>query len=62
MSAYAGMVFDNADGQLLFDKDEGASRRMVGLKKDEYVLHRKKVSRTEVFNLLESARSSYLNL
>lgn len=61
MSAYVEMVFDNSDGRLPFDKDEVALRRMVGLKKDEYVLDRKNVSRTEVFNLLESAGFSRSN-
>ncbi len=61
LSAYVEMVFDNSDGRLPFDKDEVALRRMVGLKKDEYVLDRKNVSRTEVFNLLESAGFSRSN-
>jgi len=61
MSAYVEMLFDNSDGRLPFDKDEVALRRMVGLKKDEYVLDRKNVSRTEVFNLLESAGFSRAN-
>lgn len=61
MSAYVEMVFDNSDGRLPFDKDEVALRRMVGLKKDEYVLDRKNVTRTEVFNLLESAGFSRSN-
>lgn len=61
LSAYVEIVFDNSDGRLPFDKDEVALRRMVGLKKDEYVLDRKNVTRTEVFNLLESAGFSRSN-
>lgn len=61
LSAYVEMVFDNADGRLPFDRDTVALRRMVGLQKDEYVLDRKNVSRTEVFNLLESAGFSRSN-
>jgi structural maintenance of chromosome 3 (chondroitin sulfate proteoglycan 6) len=61
LSAYVEMVFDNADGRLPFDKDTVALRRMVGLQKDEYVLDRKNVTRTEVFNLLESAGFSRSN-
>lgn len=61
LSAYVEMVFDNSDGRLPYDRDEVALRRMVGLKKDEYVLDRKNVSRTEVFNLLESAGFSRSN-
>lgn len=61
LSAYVEMVFDNSDGRLPFDKDEVSLRRMVGLKKDEYVLDRKNVPRTEVFNILESAGFSRSN-
>ena len=51
MSKYSEMVFYNTDRQLTFDKAKVELRRMVGLKKDEYFLDRKKVSRREVFNL-----------
>lgn len=61
LSAYVEMVFDNTDGRLPSDRDEVALRRMIGLKKDEYVLDRKNVTRTEVFNLLEAAGFSRSN-
>lgn len=61
LSAYVEMLFDNSDGRLPSDRDEVALRRMIGLKKDEYVLDRKNVTRTEVFNLLESAGFSRSN-
>lgn len=61
LSAYVEMVFDNSDGRLPFDRDTVALRRMVGLQKDEYVLDRKNVTRSEVFNLLESAGFSRSN-
>lgn len=61
LSAYVEMVFDNTDGRLPSDRDEVALRRMVGLKKDEYVLDRKNIPRSEVFNLLESAGFSRSN-
>jgi structural maintenance of chromosome 3 (chondroitin sulfate proteoglycan 6) len=61
LSAYVEMVFDNTDGRLPFERATVALRRMVGLQKDEYVLDRKSVSRTEVFNLLESAGFSRSN-
>lgn len=61
LSAYVEMVFDNSDGRLPFDRSTVALRRMVGLQKDEYLLDRKNVSRTEVFNLLESAGFSRSN-
>lgn len=61
LSAYVEMLFDNSDGRLPSERDVVALRRMVGLKKDEYVLDRKNVTRTEVFNLLESAGFSRSN-
>lgn len=61
LSAYVEMLFDNTDGRLPSDRDEVALRRMIGLKKDEYILDRKNVTRTEVFNLLESAGFSRSN-
>lgn len=61
LSAYVEMEFDNSDRRLPFDKDTVALRRMVGLQKDEYILDRKSVTRTEVFNLLESAGFSRSN-
>lgn len=61
LSAYVEMMFDNSDGRLPSDRDQVALRRMVGLKKDEYLLDRKNVTKTEVFNLLESAGFSRSN-
>lgn len=61
LSAYVEILFDNSDGRLPSDRDIVALRRMIGLKKDEYVLDRKNVTRTEVFNLLESAGFSRSN-
>lgn len=61
LSAYVEIVFDNSDGRLPFDKDDVALRRMIGLKKDEYVLDRRNVTRSDVFNLLESAGFSRSN-
>lgn len=61
LSAYVEMLFDNTDGRLPSDRDEVSLRRMIGLKKDEYILDRKNVTRTEVFSLLESAGFSRSN-
>lgn len=61
LSAYVEMLFDNSDGRLPSERDEVSLRRMIGLKKDEYILDRKNVSRSEVFNLLESAGFSRSN-
>lgn len=61
LSAYVEVVFDNSDGRFPIDKEAVSLRRMVGLQKDEYALDRKNVSRTEVFNLLESVGFSRSN-
>ena len=55
MSAYAEIVFDNSDNRLPVDREEVRLRRTIGLKKDEYYLDRKHITKTEVINLLESA-------
>lgn len=61
LSAYVEIVFDNSDGRLPYDRDEVALRRMIGLKKDEFLLERKNVTRTEVFSTLETAGLSRSN-
>lgn len=60
MSAYVEIVFDNADQRLPFDRDEVRLRRTIG-KNDEYTVDRKKITKTEVTNLLESAGFSRAN-
>ena len=61
MSAYVEIVFDNADSRIPIDRDEVTLRRTIGLKKDEYFLDSKHVSKTEVMNLLESSGFSRSN-
>lgn len=61
LSAYVEIVFDNSHGRLPFDRDEVALRRMIGLKKDEFLLDRKNVTRSEVFSTLETAGLSRSN-
>ena len=60
-SAYVEVVFDNSDGRFPVDRAEVRLRRTIGLKKDEYSLDRKHVTKTEVMNLLESAGFSRAN-
>ena len=59
--AYAEIVFDNSDNRLPVDREEVRLRRTIGLKKDEYYLDRKHITKTEVINLLESAGFSRTN-
>lgn len=63
MAAYVEIIFDNSDGRLVVDgePDEVVLRRSVGLKKDEFFLNRKRVQKSEVQSLLESAGFSKSN-
>ncbi|KAI0997335.1 Chromosome segregation protein [Podosphaera aphanis] len=61
MSAYVEIIFDNSDDRFPTGKDEVILRRTIGLKKDEYSLDRKNVTKTDVMNLLESAGFSRSN-
>ncbi|KAF2107706.1 RecF/RecN/SMC [Lophiotrema nucula] len=55
MSAYVEVCFDNTDKRFPIEKDEVLLRRTIGLKKDEYSIDRKNATKTEVFQILESA-------
>ena len=61
MSAYVEIYLDNTDQRLPLDKQEVVIKRTIGLKKDEYFLERKHVTKTEILNLLESAGFSRSN-
>mmetsp|Transcript_57614 Transcript_57614/g.115710 ORF Transcript_57614/g.115710 Transcript_57614/m.115710 type:complete len:1308 (-) Transcript_57614:266-4189(-) len=61
MSAFVEVVFDNSDGRMTVDGDEVVLRRTIGLKKDEFFLNRKRVTKSEVTSLLESAGFSKSN-
>ncbi|RKF57387.1 Chromosome segregation protein sudA [Golovinomyces cichoracearum] len=61
MSAYVEIIFDNSDDRFPTGKDEVILRRTIGLKKDEYSLDRKNVTKNDVVNLLESAGFSRSN-
>mmetsp|Transcript_4427 Transcript_4427/g.13512 ORF Transcript_4427/g.13512 Transcript_4427/m.13512 type:complete len:1245 (-) Transcript_4427:26-3760(-) len=61
MSAYVEITFDNADHRIPIERDEVALRRTIGLKKDEYHLDTKHVSKQDVMNLLESSGFSRSN-
>lgn len=61
VSAYVEMVFDNSDHRFPTGRDEVVLRRTIGLKKDEYSLDRRPVSKQDVANLLQSAGFSRSN-
>mgnify|MGYP001355090141 CR=1 FL=1 len=48
MSAFVEIYFDNSDGRITVDADEVVLRRTIGLKKDEFFLNRKRVTKSEV--------------
>ncbi|KAF9381018.1 Structural maintenance of chromosomes protein 3, partial [Podila verticillata] len=61
MSAYVEIIFDNSDNRFPTGKDELMMRRTIGLKKDEYSLDKKSVTKSDVMNMLESAGFSRSN-
>lgn len=61
LSAYVEVMFDNTDRRLPIQKDEVVVRRTIGLKKDDYALDGRSVTRSDVMNLLESAGFSRSN-
>ena len=61
MSAFVELVIDNSDGRLPVDRDEVRLRRAIGLKKDEYFVDKKHMSKSEVMNMLETAGFSRAN-
>eukprot|EP01041_Mallomonas_annulata_P001154 gene1154-2235_t len=61
MAAYVEIIFDNSDGRLSVESDEVVLRRTIGHKKDEFFLNRKRIQKSEVLSLLESAGFSKSN-
>ncbi|KAJ3007164.1 Structural maintenance of chromosomes protein 3 [Thoreauomyces humboldtii] len=61
LSAFVEVIFDNSDQRFPTGKDEVVLRRTIGLKKDEYSLDKKSVTKTEVMSLFETAGFSRSN-
>lgn len=61
MIAYVEIIFDNSDNRLPIDEPLVTLRRQIGLKKDQYYLNKKIVTRADVTNVLESAGFSRSN-
>ncbi|TPX41013.1 hypothetical protein SeMB42_g05778 [Synchytrium endobioticum] len=61
MTAYVEITFDNSDNRFPTGKDDTVLRRTIGLKKDEYSLDKKSVTKQDVNNLLEAAGFSRSN-
>ncbi|RDA83847.1 hypothetical protein CP532_1211 [Ophiocordyceps camponoti-leonardi (nom. inval.)] len=61
LSAYVEIIFDNSDDRFPTGGKEVILRRTIGLKKDEYSVDRKVVTKNDVMNLLEAAGFSRSN-
>ncbi|KAJ8673058.1 hypothetical protein QAD02_004319 [Eretmocerus hayati] len=62
ISAQVEIIFNNVDRRLPIDKDEISLKRVIGLKKDQYLLNKKIISnRNDVMSILESAGFSRSN-
>ncbi len=61
LSASVEVIFDNSDHRFPTDRDEVSIKRSIGLKKDEYFLDSKHLSKQEVQNFLEAAGVSRSN-
>jgi structural maintenance of chromosome 3 (chondroitin sulfate proteoglycan 6) len=61
LSAFVEIIFDNSDLRFPTGKEVTSLKRTIGLKKDEYALDKKTVTKGEVLNLLESAGFSKAN-
>jgi len=60
-SAYVEIIFDNSDDRFPTGHHEVVLRRTIALKKDEYSVDRKVVTKADVVNLLEAAGFSRSN-
>ncbi|TPX59672.1 hypothetical protein PhCBS80983_g02285 [Powellomyces hirtus] len=61
LSAFVEVIFDNTDQRFPTGKEEVVLRRTIGLKKDEYSLDKKSITKTEVLSLFETAGFSRSN-
>ena len=61
IAATVELIFDNADLRFPVDKEEVSIRRSIGMKKDEFFLNNRHMSRAEITSLLESAGLSRSN-
>ena len=55
MTAYVEVVLDNSDRRIPYDSDTVSIRRLIGVKKDDWLLEGKHASKSEIFGLLEGA-------
>ena len=61
INSFVEIIFDNSDGRLPIEKEEVAIKRAIGLKKDQYFLDKKVVTKADILNFLETAGFSRNN-
>ncbi|XP_058794307.1 structural maintenance of chromosomes protein 3-like [Phymastichus coffea] len=61
MTASVEVIFDNSDRRIAIEKNEISLRRVIGAKKDQYILNKNVITRNEVVSLLETAGFSKSN-
>jgi structural maintenance of chromosome 3 (chondroitin sulfate proteoglycan 6) len=61
MTGFVEICFDNSDRRFPMDTDEVFIRRYIGVKKDEFFLNSKHITKPDVINFLESAGFSRSN-
>eukprot|EP00435_Cladocopium_sp_Y103_P020117 s2378_g4.t2 len=55
LTAYVEVVLDNSDRRIPLDNDTVSIRRLIGVKKDDWLLDGKHATKAEIFGLLEGA-------
>mmetsp|Transcript_47196 Transcript_47196/g.137270 ORF Transcript_47196/g.137270 Transcript_47196/m.137270 type:complete len:1208 (-) Transcript_47196:81-3704(-) len=55
LTAYVEVILDNSDKRIPIDGDQVAIRRLIGVKKDDWLLDGRHSTKAEIFGLLESA-------
>eukprot|EP00913_Durusdinium_trenchii_P010461 g9808.t1 len=55
LTAYVEVVLDNADRRIPVESDTLSIRRLIGVKKDDWLLDGKHATKAEIFGLLEGA-------
>ncbi|TPX14356.1 uncharacterized protein E0L32_005552 [Thyridium curvatum] len=61
MSAYVEIIFDNSDGRFTDRGKEVSLRRTIGLKRDEYSVDKKVMTRSDINSMLDTAGFSLKN-
>eukprot|EP00927_Polykrikos_kofoidii_P004096 TRINITY_DN11627_c1_g3_i1.p1 TRINITY_DN11627_c1_g3~~TRINITY_DN11627_c1_g3_i1.p1 ORF type:complete len:1218 (-),score=270.49 TRINITY_DN11627_c1_g3_i1:296-3949(-) len=55
LTAYVEVILDNSDRRIPVDNDQVSIRRLIGVKKDDWILDGRHATKAEVFGLLEGA-------